>query len=96
MGRKTKVANHLFKEDSVYLFPSEKTGQRLGERGLRYLVQKNMRLANLDGFSARDLRHRFGYVMAERTPLHRLAQIMGLVIIYGANIIYFNKFLFYY
>jgi integrase/recombinase XerD len=24
-----------------------------------------------------DLRHRFGYRMAERLPLHRLAQIMG-------------------
>lgn len=23
------------------------------------------------------LRHRFGYVMSEKTPLHRLAQIMG-------------------
>ncbi|MDG0949868.1 hypothetical protein [Bacillus paranthracis] len=34
-------------------------------------------MAKLDGFSARDFRHRFGYVMAERTSLHRLAQIMG-------------------
>ncbi|MXQ52517.1 tyrosine-type recombinase/integrase [Shimazuella alba] len=65
------------KEENMYLFPSEKTGQRLGERALRYLVQKYMRLAKLEGFSAHDLRHRFGYVMAERTPLHRLAQIMG-------------------
>jgi integrase/recombinase XerC len=24
-----------------------------------------------------DLRHRFGYRMAEKVPLHRLAQIMG-------------------
>jgi integrase/recombinase XerD len=65
------------KEESIYLFPSEKTGQRLGERALRYLIKKYMRLANLEGFRAHDLRHRFGYVMAERTPLHRLAQIMG-------------------
>lgn len=36
-----------------------------------------MQLARLEGFSAHDLRHRFGYVMAENTPLHRLAQIMG-------------------
>ncbi|GGM16667.1 tyrosine-type recombinase/integrase [Deinococcus aerophilus] len=27
--------------------------------------------------SPHDLRHRFGYVMAEQVPLHRLAQIMG-------------------
>lgn len=36
-----------------------------------------MSLAKLDGFSAPDLRYRFGYVMVERTLLHRLAQIMG-------------------
>jgi integrase/recombinase XerD len=60
-----------------YLFPSHKTGQRLQERAVRHILQKYMRLANLEGFSAHDLRHRFGYVMAERTPLHRLAQIMG-------------------
>lgn len=60
-----------------YLFPSSKTGKRLQERSIRHILQKYMRLAKLDGFSAHDLRHRFGYVMAERTPLHRLAQIMG-------------------
>jgi integrase/recombinase XerD len=60
-----------------YLFPSQKTGQRLQERAIRHILQKYMRLANLEGFSAHDLRHRFGYMMAERTPLHRLAQIMG-------------------
>lgn len=64
-------------EDSEYLFPSEKTGKRLTERALRHLIQKYMRFAGLEGFSAHDLRHRFGYVMAEKTPLHRLAQIMG-------------------
>ncbi|AJH03398.1 phage integrase family protein (plasmid) [Bacillus thuringiensis HD1002] len=42
-----------------------------------HILQKYIRLAKLEGFSAHDLRHRFGYVMAERTPLHRLAQIMG-------------------
>ena len=62
---------------SPYLFPSEKTGDRLTERALRYLIQKYMREARLTGLSAHDLRHRFGYVMAENTPLHRLAQIMG-------------------
>jgi integrase/recombinase XerD len=63
--------------DSPYLFPSEKTGGRLTERALRHLIQKYMKAALLDGLSAHDLWHRFGYVMAENTPLHRLAQIMG-------------------
>ncbi|MGG0938676.1 tyrosine-type recombinase/integrase [Brevibacillus centrosporus] len=63
--------------DSLYLFPSEKTGDRLTERALRHLIQKYMKLARLEGLSAHDLRHRFGYVMADNTPLHRLAQIMG-------------------
>lgn len=62
---------------SLYLFPSEKTGGRLTERALRHLIQKHMKAARLKGLSAHDLRHRFGYVMAENTPLHRLAQIMG-------------------
>ncbi|MCL5290194.1 MAG: tyrosine-type recombinase/integrase [Bacillota bacterium] len=60
-----------------YLFPSEKTGGRLNERALRRIVEKYARLAGLNGVSAHDLRHRFGYVMSEKTPLHRLAQIMG-------------------
>lgn len=63
--------------DSQYLFPSEKTGDRLTERALRHLIQKYMKASMLEGLSAHDLRHRFGYVMAENTPLHRLAQIMG-------------------
>ncbi|MDA8210381.1 MAG: tyrosine-type recombinase/integrase [Clostridia bacterium] len=60
-----------------YLFPSEKTGGRLNERALRHIVEKYSRLAGLNGLSAHDLRHRFGYVMSEKTPLHRLSQIMG-------------------
>lgn len=63
--------------ESPYLFPSEKTGVRLTERALRHLIQKYMKAASLEGMSAHDLRHRFGYVMAENTPLHRLAQMMG-------------------
>jgi integrase/recombinase XerD len=59
------------------LFRSEKTRRRLGERALRHLIQKYMRLADLEGLSAHDLRHRFGYRMAVKTPLHRLARIMG-------------------
>ncbi|MFD2700786.1 tyrosine-type recombinase/integrase [Paenibacillus shunpengii] len=63
--------------DSQYLFPSEKTGDRLTERALRHLIQKYVKASLLEGISAHDLRHRFGYVMVENTPLHRLAQIMG-------------------
>ncbi|PTX55104.1 integrase/recombinase XerC [Melghirimyces profundicolus] len=77
---RTALEEYLATQDTQgddYLFRSEKTGGRLGERALRHLIQKYMRLAGLEGLSAHDLRHRFGYVMAERTPLHRLAQIMG-------------------
>jgi integrase/recombinase XerC len=63
--------------DVEYLFSSEKTGKRLTERALRHLIHKYMQLAGLEGFSAHDLRHRFGYVMAEKTQLYRLAQVMG-------------------
>lgn len=59
------------------LFPSEKTGTALTARGLGYLVAKYAALARIDDLSPHDLRHRFGYQMAARTPLHRLAQIMG-------------------
>lgn len=31
----------------------------------------------MEDLSPHDLRHRFDYQMAARTPLHRLAQIMG-------------------
>ncbi len=59
------------------LFPSEKTGTALTTRGLGYLVAKYAAFARVDDLSPHDLRHRFGYQMAARTPLHRLAQIMG-------------------
>ncbi len=35
------------------------------------------RLAKVEDVSPHDLRHRFGYRMAEGVPLHRLAQLMG-------------------
>ncbi len=63
--------------DSVYLFASEKTGSRLTDRALRYLVQKYMKSAQIEGLRAHDLRHRFGYTMATKTELQHLAQIMG-------------------
>lgn len=60
-----------------YLFFSIKTGTRLSERALRFIIEKYMKMARLEGLSAHDLRHRFGYVMIANTPIHRLAQIMG-------------------
>ena len=68
------------------LFPSRKgekngDGERelrpITDRALGYLVAKYAALAKVEDVSPQDLRHRFGYVMAERVPLHRLAQIMG-------------------
>ncbi len=63
--------------DTVFLFPSVKTKGALSERALGYIVKKYARVARLPDVSPHDLRHRFGYRMAESVPLHRLAQIMG-------------------
>ncbi|MBF6613865.1 MAG: tyrosine-type recombinase/integrase [Chloroflexi bacterium] len=64
-------------QGAPYLFPSGKTGEVLTERALGHLVKKYARAAHLTDVSPHDLRHRFGYRMAESVPLHRLAQIMG-------------------
>ncbi len=64
-------------KESQHLFPSEKTQETLTERALGHLIAKYARLAHLVDVSPHDLRHRFGYRMAEVVPLHRLAQIMG-------------------
>ncbi len=73
-------------EDSVWLWPSRKgktngAGERearpITVRGLAYAVKRYAELARVEDLSCHDLRHRFGYRMAERVPLHRLAQIMG-------------------
>lgn len=71
---KNYLATHEPKE---YLFPSQKTGSRLSERGIRFMIQKHAKTAKLENISAHDLRHRFGYEMAKKVPLHHLAQIMG-------------------
>ncbi|MEJ7816066.1 MAG: tyrosine-type recombinase/integrase [Rubrobacter sp.] len=72
--------------ESEWLFPSRKgvendDGMRearpIGGRGLAYVVNRYAALAKVEDLSCHDLRHRFGYRMAERVPLHRLAQIMG-------------------
>jgi integrase/recombinase XerD len=62
---------------TVFLFPSKKTTEALSERALGYIVKKYADQAKLVDVSPHDLRHRFGYRMAESVPLHRLAQIMG-------------------
>ena len=49
----------------------------LTERGLGYLVAKYARIAKVADLSPHDLRHRFGYRMAQTVPLHQLAQIMS-------------------
>lgn len=58
------------------VFRSVKTGEALTTRGLGFIVKKYAQRANLDA-RPHNLRHRFGYRMAQTTPLHRLAQIMG-------------------
>jgi integrase/recombinase XerC len=73
-------------EEATCLFPSRKreengNGERtlrpITDRALGYVVAKYAALAKIEDVSPQDLRHRFGYVMAERVPLHRLAQLMG-------------------
>lgn len=49
----------------------------IGTRALNHLVAKYADLAKVADLSPHDLRHRFGYVLAQTVPLHRLAQLMG-------------------
>jgi integrase/recombinase XerD len=60
-----------------HLFPSRRTGRGLSERAFGHLLKRYAVRARLVDVSPHDLRHRFGYRMAESVPLHRLAQIMG-------------------
>lgn len=62
--------------EAVFVFPSDRRPAPLSTRALDHLIRKYAHLARLD-LSPHDLRHRFGYVMAEQVPLHRLAQSMG-------------------
>ena len=68
---------------STFLFPSRKRGDSdgvvgpVGERALIYIVSKYADHAKVRDLSPHDLRHRFGYRMAQTVPLHRLAQLMG-------------------
>jgi integrase len=63
--------------DSEYVFPSNRTDDRLTPRAIGFLIAKYARLAGIQNLRPHDLRHRFGYRMAETLPLDRLAQIMG-------------------
>lgn len=60
-----------------FLFVSQRTGEPLTPRGVGFLIKKYAQKAGLAELRPHDLRHRFGYRMAETVPLHRLAQIMG-------------------
>ncbi|MBK7916617.1 MAG: tyrosine-type recombinase/integrase [Chloroflexi bacterium] len=60
-----------------YVFVSQRTQTNLTPRGIGFLIAKYAGRAGVENLRAHDLRHRFGYRMAERVPLHRLAQIMG-------------------
>jgi integrase/recombinase XerD len=62
---------------SLFVFPSGKTGTALTVRGLAHCFRSYVVKARLADVSLHDLRHRFGYRMAQAVPLHRLAQIMG-------------------
>lgn len=64
-------------KQTIYLFPSRRTQSRLTPRGIGFLITKYARRAGIASLRPHDLRHRFGYRMAEQVPLHRLAQIMG-------------------
>ena len=63
--------------DPTPLFLSQKRHTQLTERGLGYLIKKYADRAHISNVSPHDLRHRFGYRMAQSVPLHRLAQLMG-------------------
>ena len=70
-------------EGASYLFPSRKRGRSsagagpVSERALVYIISKYAERARVRDLWPHDLRHRFGYRMAQTVPLHRLAQLMG-------------------
>lgn len=67
-------------EGATCMFPSRKgekngDGERelrpITDRALGYVVSKYAALTKMDNVSPQDLRHRFGYVMAERVSVYR-------------------------
>src|SRR2546423_13680696 len=77
IGNGKRILNSLPHTESFFLFPFGKTKKALSERMLGYLVKKYAPHAKLADGSPHDLRHRFGYRMAESVPLHRLPHNMG-------------------
>lgn len=71
------LLEYLTTVEGDWLFISRKTKSAITTRALGYLVSKYARIAGVDDVSPHDLRHRFGYRIAETVPLYRLAQIMG-------------------
>ncbi len=64
------------REEQPWLFPNRR-GNHISAQQLGEIVARYARLAKVEDVSPHDLRHRFGYRMAEGVPLHRLAQLMG-------------------
>jgi integrase/recombinase XerD len=64
-------------QEVAFLFVSQRTQEQLTPRGVGFIIKKYAHKAGLAALRPHDLRHRFGYRMAETVPLHRLAQIMG-------------------
>src|SRR2546423_10984478 len=77
IGNGKRILNSLPHTESFFLFPFGKTKKALSERMLGYMVKKYAPHAKLADVSPHDLRHRFGYRMAESVPLHRLPPIIG-------------------
>jgi integrase/recombinase XerD len=71
------LLEYLSLVEGTWLFVSRKTKLAITTRALGYLIGKYARIASVEDISPHDLRHRFGYRIAETVPLHRLAQIMG-------------------
>jgi integrase/recombinase XerC len=65
------------RQPDQYIFCSQRTKTHLTPRGVGFLINKYACQAGITALRTHDLRHRFGYRMAEKVPLHRLAQIMG-------------------
>ena len=65
------------RRDGRYLFLSQRTKTHLTPRGLGFLISNYASKAGLKTRRPHDLRDRFGYRMADKVPLHRLAQLMG-------------------
>ena len=64
-------------QELQYLFPSEKTQKALIRWTLEHVITKYAAQAQVADASPHDLRHHFGYLMAEMVPPNGIALIMG-------------------